>query len=190
MKLLLTDVHTPRPDKKSIMMYVMCLFQALPHSAEDAPPAPLPPPAEAIASDDVDIAAVEVGPAPSSAGVVDRQLRGFRYCEQEPSGAAEEGGRASRPLSGATTASAELGGYGAALEDVLAWLLEAEERLAAQPPLHAPDAAGPDTPDAPAQLHELKEHFHTHEVSPWSPHLSPLRIFNELSPISVYPSYE
>ncbi|XP_026323222.1 utrophin-like, partial [Hyposmocoma kahamanoa] len=35
------DVHTPRPDKKSIMMYVMCLFQALPHGAEDASPARL-----------------------------------------------------------------------------------------------------------------------------------------------------
>lgn len=75
---------------------------------------------------------------------------------QERAGAAEEGGRGSRPL------SAELGGYGAALEDVLAWLLEAEERLAAQPPLRAP--AGADA--APARLHDLKEHFHTHEVSP------------------------
>lgn len=57
----------------------------------------------------------------------------------------------SRPLSTATTASAELGGYGAALEDVLAWLLEAEERLDAAPP--------------PAQdLPELKDQFHSHEV--------------------------
>lgn len=29
------DVNTPNPDKKSIMMYVMCLFQSLPHSSED-----------------------------------------------------------------------------------------------------------------------------------------------------------
>lgn len=46
-----TDVHTSRPDKKSIMMYVMCLFQALPHGAEDALAAPLAPPAEATAAD-------------------------------------------------------------------------------------------------------------------------------------------
>lgn len=42
------------------MMYLMCLFQALPHSAEDAPAAPRPPPVEALASDDVDVVAVEV----------------------------------------------------------------------------------------------------------------------------------
>lgn len=28
-------MNTPNPDKKSIMMYVMCLFQSLPHSSED-----------------------------------------------------------------------------------------------------------------------------------------------------------
>lgn len=32
---LFSDVNTPNPDKKSIMMYVMCLFQSLPHSSED-----------------------------------------------------------------------------------------------------------------------------------------------------------
>lgn len=77
-------------------------------------------------------------------------------------------GAGSRPVSGATTASAELGGYGAALEDVLAWLLEAEERLAAQPPLPAAgtgDAASGDSPAGDtAHLHALKEQFHTHEV--------------------------
>lgn len=29
------DVNTAVPDKKSIMMYVMCLFQSLPHSGDD-----------------------------------------------------------------------------------------------------------------------------------------------------------
>ncbi|CAH2053923.1 unnamed protein product, partial [Iphiclides podalirius] len=95
------DVNTAHPDKKSIMMYVMCLFQSLPHASDDLP---------------------------------------------EP----VENAPASRPLSSATTAS-ELGGYGAALEEALAWLLEAEERLAAQP---APPAA---------DLAQLKEHFHAHE---------------------------
>lgn len=61
-------------------------------------------------------------------------------------------GMASRPLSTATTGSGELGGYYGAFEEVLAWLLEAEERLAAValPP--------------PADLAALKEHFHQHEV--------------------------
>lgn len=31
----ITDVNTSVPDKKSIMMYVMCLFQSLPHSGDD-----------------------------------------------------------------------------------------------------------------------------------------------------------
>ena len=29
---LYADVNTTTPDKKSIMMYVMCLYQALPHT--------------------------------------------------------------------------------------------------------------------------------------------------------------
>jgi len=33
--LFLLDVNTSVPDKKSIMMYVMCLFQSLPHSEMD-----------------------------------------------------------------------------------------------------------------------------------------------------------
>lgn len=31
----ISDVNTSVPDKKSIMMYVMCLFQSLPHSGDD-----------------------------------------------------------------------------------------------------------------------------------------------------------
>lgn len=57
----------------------------------------------------------------------------------------------SRPLSTATTGSAELGGYSGAFEEVLAWLLEAEERLSeAKPPREE-------------ELAALKEHFHRHE---------------------------
>jgi hypothetical protein len=33
-------VNTAVPDKKSVMMYVMCLFQALAHSGIDPPPLP------------------------------------------------------------------------------------------------------------------------------------------------------
>ncbi|XP_028157710.1 dystrophin, isoforms A/C/F/G/H-like [Ostrinia furnacalis] len=112
------DVNTPHPDKKSIMMYVMCMFQSLPHSSEDV---------------------ADVDSLPSEPGTP----------RAEPDAAEVSG---SRPVSTATTASAELGGYGAALEDALAWLLEAEERLAA--------AAAP---EEHAPLAELKEHFHRHE---------------------------
>ncbi|KAJ8709449.1 hypothetical protein PYW07_009275 [Mythimna separata] len=112
------DVNTPNPDKKSIMMYVMCLFQSLPHAGEDVA--------------DLDSLASE----PSTP-----------VASQPPEVCS------SRPLSTATTGSAELGGYYAAFEEVLAWLLEAEERLGAAA---APAAAAP--------LGALKAHFHAHEA--------------------------
>ncbi|KAG7309516.1 hypothetical protein JYU34_005490, partial [Plutella xylostella] len=95
------DVNTETPDKKSIMMYVLCLYQALPEHELPASP---------------------------------------RTTEQAPS----------RPLSTATAASGELGGYGLALEEVLTWLLDAEETLAA-----APAVAD--------RLDEVKQAFHDHE---------------------------
>ncbi|CAH1636257.1 unnamed protein product [Spodoptera littoralis] len=110
------DVNTPNPDKKSIMMYVMCLFQSLPHSSEDV----------------ADLDSIHSEP-------------GTPVATQPPEVAG------SRPLSTATTGSGELGGYYGAFEDVLGWLLEAEERLAA-----APAPAGD-------ELAPLKAHFHAHE---------------------------
>ncbi|XP_073951846.1 utrophin-like [Choristoneura fumiferana] len=93
------DVDTPNPDKKSIMMYLMCLFQSLPHAADAS------------------------------------RRRARRGGPRRTSG--------SLPLSAATTGSGELGAYGAALEDALAWLLDAEERLAARAP---PPPAAPCRP--------------------------------------------
>lgn len=59
----------------------------------------------------------------------------------------------SRPLSLATNVSLELGGYQMALEDVLTWLLEADEKLN-------------QTEDIPEKLTfaEVKELFKEHEV--------------------------
>ncbi|XP_026745116.1 dystrophin-like, partial [Trichoplusia ni] len=115
------DVNTPNPDKKSIMMYVMCLFQSLPHSSEDV----------------ADLESIHSEPSTPVA--------------TQPPESAGGGGGASRPLSAATTGSVELGGYYAAFEEVLAWLLEAEERLA--------EARAPSGDD----LAPLKDHFHAHE---------------------------
>lgn len=56
----------------------------------------------------------------------------------------------SRPMSLATNVSVELGGYQVALEEVLTWLLEAEDKLN-----HAPEPA--------STLDSLKEQFHEHE---------------------------
>lgn len=90
------DVHTNTPDKKSIMMYVMCLFQSLPTE------------------------------------------------EEQPESA-------SRPLSILSHTSVELGGYQTALEDVLTWLLAAEDQLSQQ------------ASTLPTDLGELKEQFHQHQ---------------------------
>lgn len=57
----------------------------------------------------------------------------------------------SRPMSLATNVSVELGGYQVALEEVLTWLLEAEDKLS-----HAPEP-GP-------TLDILKQQFHEHET--------------------------
>lgn len=42
-------MDTPNPDKKSIMMYLMCLFQSLPHAAAEAAEAAAVADAEAAA---------------------------------------------------------------------------------------------------------------------------------------------
>ncbi|KAK3925764.1 Dystrophin, partial [Frankliniella fusca] len=122
------DVNTSQPDKKSIMMYVMCLFQSLPHSEMDANCLDF-----SIHSDNSSI---------SSPVVETRSLDAFS--------AGMLGVPTSRPLSMATNVSVELSGYQRALEDVLTWLLEAEDRLT-----NASKVEGP--------LHEIKEQFHTHE---------------------------
>ncbi|KPJ15471.1 Dystrophin, isoforms A/C/F/G/H [Papilio machaon] len=111
------------------MMYVMCLFQSLPHSRDD------------LRNDACE------------------DMRDYMRDDMRDSEHAPEA-PASRPLSSATTAS-ELGGYGAALEEALAWLLEAEERLAARPLPDTPPDTPPDT--AHDDLALLKEHFHAHE---------------------------
>ncbi|KAL4708013.1 hypothetical protein ACJJTC_014533 [Scirpophaga incertulas] len=127
------DVDTPNPDKKSIMMYLMCLFQSLPRAAEGAAGAP-------------------------GAGSEEE-------AEGEDGADDAEGGR-SRPVSSGTGASLELAGYGAALEDALALLLAAEERLAAGDGDGGGDAdKHDDGEDAgePGGLPALRQRFHRHE---------------------------
>nr|XP_014279625.1 utrophin-like [Halyomorpha halys] len=101
------DVNTSVPDKKSIMMYVMCLFQSLPHSAS------------------------------GSDSAEGHQME----CDNSNS----------RPLSIATNVSVELGGYQVALEEVLTWLLEAEDRLNMDQPIAE-------------TLEEVKLQFNEHEA--------------------------
>ncbi|KAL6266669.1 hypothetical protein P5V15_003508, partial [Pogonomyrmex californicus] len=122
------DVNTSVPDKKSIMMYVMCLFQSLPHSGDD------------IGELDLSIASDSTPVSPVTTPGTETSLTFGNF-----------GMPASRPMSLATNVSVELGGYQVALEDVLTWLLEAEDKLN-----HAPE------PDSTLDI--LKQQFHEHET--------------------------
>ncbi|KYN01545.1 Dystrophin, partial [Cyphomyrmex costatus] len=122
------DVNTSVPDKKSIMMYVMCLFQSLPHSGDD------------IGELDLSIASDSTPVSPVTTPGTESTLTFGNF-----------GMPASRPMSLATNVSVELGGYQVALEDVLTWLLEAEDKLN-----HAPEPG--------STLEILKQQFHEHET--------------------------
>ncbi|XP_015432799.1 PREDICTED: dystrophin-like [Dufourea novaeangliae] len=119
------DVNTSVPDKKSIMMYVMCLFQLLPHSGDD------------IGELDISVAS-DTSPVTTPGA-------------ENPLSFTNFGTPASRPMSLATNVSVELGGYQVALEEVLTWLLEAEDKLN-----HAPEPG--------SSLEVLKQQFHEHEI--------------------------
>uniref|UniRef100_A0A8D8LKE0 Protein detached n=2 Tax=Cacopsylla melanoneura TaxID=428564 RepID=A0A8D8LKE0_9HEMI len=116
------DVNTSTPDKKSIMMYVMCLFQSLPHSE------PL-------------VNVSDLSDYSANSSVTGR----FKDIPSDSSV------RDSRPVSLATNVSLELGGYQVALEEVLTWLLEAEDKLNNN--LEIPDS-----------LEEIKAMFSAHEA--------------------------
>ncbi|XP_076177445.1 dystrophin, isoforms A/C/F/G/H isoform X5 [Ptiloglossa arizonensis] len=119
------DVNTSVPDKKSIMMYVMCLFQSLPHSGDDI--------------GEIDLSVASDGSPVTTPGA--ENVLSFTNF----------GTPTSRPMSLATNVSVELGGYQVALEEVLTWLLEAEDKLN-----HAPDPG--------SSLEVLKQQFHEHET--------------------------
>ncbi|KAG0717770.1 Utrophin [Chionoecetes opilio] len=111
----LTYVNSQVPDKKSVMMYVMCLFQALPHDA-------------------------------FSMDTLDTSL-GLEAASLSPQGLGVAADMKGRPLS---TVSIGLGGYQRTLEEVLTWLLGAEDRLAAMPPI------ADSTDDVKEQFHDLE----------------------------------
>lgn len=119
------DVNTSVPDKKSIMMYVVCLFQCLTQSGDDVGDLDL-----SIASDNSPVT------TPGAENTLSLSTFGMPT---------------SRPMSLATNVSVELGGYQVALEEVLTWLLEAEDKLN-----HAPELG--------TNLETLKQQFHEHEA--------------------------
>lgn len=131
------DVAVPNPDKKSVIMYVTSLFQVLPQSIS----------LEAIQE-------VETLPRGTPSGVsrvtteehyqIQTQQR---FSQQFLSSAQEDLQRGLSPLPPGSTS---LESYQAALEEVLTWLLSAEDGLQGQPPISN-------------NVEEVKEQFHTHE---------------------------
>ncbi|KAK8719740.1 hypothetical protein OTU49_013814, partial [Cherax quadricarinatus] len=112
------DVNSQVPDKKSIMMYVMCLFQALPHGS--------------FTMDSLDVSLQSDSSFSIEGSVEDTSCISAK----------------ARPLS---TASIGLSEYQRTLEEVLTWLLGAEDRLAAMPPIAETTEA------VKEQFHDLEE---------------------------------
>lgn len=124
------DVATTYPDKKSILMYVTSLFQVLPQQVS----------LEAIQE-------VEMLPRPSKVTREEHfQLHHQMHYSQQRLEAPEDKSFGS-PL---METEVNLDSYQTALEEVLSWLLSAEDTLQAQGEISN-------------DVEEVKEQFHTHE---------------------------
>ncbi|XP_076736198.1 dystrophin isoform X5 [Maylandia zebra] len=131
------DVAVAHPDKKSIIMYVTSLFRVLPQSVS----------MEAIQE-------VETLPQAATANITRVTTEEHyqiqtkqRFSEQLLDPSQEELQQRLSPLPAGTTS---LESYQAALEEVLTWLLSAEDGLQGQAPISN-------------HVEEVKEQFHTHE---------------------------
>ncbi|KAM4537973.1 dystrophin-like [Fundulus diaphanus] len=172
------DVAVSHPDKKSIIMYVTSLFRVLPQSismeaiqeVESLPSAAV---AARVTTEEhyqiqtqqrfsqqitVSVAQGRVrSPSPQpryksyaytqAAYVKSPEQKRRRFTEQFLTRSQEELQRGLSPL---LPGSTSLESYQASLEEVLTWLLSAEDGLHAQPPISS-------------HVEEVKEQFHTHE---------------------------
>ncbi|XP_033837659.2 dystrophin isoform X13 [Periophthalmus magnuspinnatus] len=173
------DVAVPNPDKKSIIMYVTSLFKVLPQSIsmEAIQEVETLPRATSSAtrvtteehyqiqtqqrySQQITVSVAQGGvrsPSPQpryksyayaqAAYVKSPEQKRRRVTDQFLSTGHEELQRGLSPLPPGSTS---LESYQAALEEVLTWLLSAEDGLQAQPPISD-------------NVEEVKEQFHTHE---------------------------
>ncbi|XP_012612349.1 dystrophin isoform X6 [Microcebus murinus] len=124
------DVATTYPDKKSILMYITSLFQVLPQQVS----------IEAIQE-------VEMLPRPSKVTKEEHfQLHHQMHYSQQHLEASEEKSFGSSLME----TEVNLDRYQTALEEVLSWLLSAEDTLQAQGEISN-------------DVEEVKEQFHTHE---------------------------
>ncbi|XP_022530476.2 dystrophin isoform X3 [Astyanax mexicanus] len=169
------DVATAHPDKKSIIMYVTSLFQVLPHGVSmEAIQEVETLPRTVVTKEErfhfqtqqrysqqitVSVAQSQVrSPSPSSkpryksyaftqaAYVKTPELKRKTPVTQSP----ERPEETWPTLSPLPQGSTQLESYQSALEEVLTWLLSAEDGLQAQPPISS-------------FVEEVKEQFHTHE---------------------------
>ncbi|XP_062236415.1 dystrophin isoform X4 [Platichthys flesus] len=175
------DVAVPRPDKKSVIMYVTSLFQVFPQSVsmeaiKEVETLPRAGPAASISRTTaeehyqiqtqqrfsqqitVSVAHGRVrSPSPQpryksyaytqAAYVKSPEQKRRRLTDQFLTPSQEELQRGLSPLPPGSTS---LESYQAALEEVLTWLLSAEDGLQAQPSISS-------------HVEEVKDQFHTHE---------------------------
>ncbi|KAH8315064.1 hypothetical protein KR059_005103, partial [Drosophila kikkawai] len=143
------DVHTHKPDNKSIQMYVMCLYHAMESmrtreqdqdQEQDQDPGRVP------CTSITDLDEVPLDNDRASLGIYTSDSAG----SMDQRSSEELKGCAMRPLSTATNASVEISGYQTALEAVLTMLLE-DEQLLSQ-----------DLPD-PQDFQTAKLQFHENE---------------------------
>uniref|UniRef100_A0A8C9TMH4 Dystrophin n=1 Tax=Scleropages formosus TaxID=113540 RepID=A0A8C9TMH4_SCLFO len=168
------DVAIAHPDKKSILMYVTSLFQVLPHGVtmEAIQEVELLPSGPVVLEEHVHMqskqrfsqqitVSVAQGrvrsPSPTpkpryksyaytqAAYVKSPEQKRRRFTSQSPDSLAEESVSSPMPRG-----ELHLDRYQAALEEVLTWLLSAEDTLQAQPPISS-------------HVEVVKEQFHTHE---------------------------
>ncbi|XP_015038375.2 dystrophin, isoforms A/C/F/G/H isoform X10 [Drosophila pseudoobscura] len=121
------DVHTHKPDNKSIQMYVMCLY----HAMESMRAAQREQQEQQAEQDRV--------PCTSITDLDEVPLDTMEIYTPESGGSLEKGSTVElkssmRPLSTATNASVEISGYQTALEAVLTLLLEDEQLLSQEIP--------------------------------------------------------
>ncbi|TNM94217.1 hypothetical protein fugu_002393, partial [Takifugu bimaculatus] len=175
-----SNLAVPHPDKKSVIMYVTSLFRVLPQSVSmeaikevETLPRAAPANVSRVTTEEhyeiqtqqrfsqqitVNVAQGRVqSPSPQpryksyaytqAAYVKSPEQKRRRFTDQFLSPGQEELQRGLSPLPpGSTT----LESYQTALEEVLTWLLSAEDGLQAQPPISS-------------NVEEVKEQFHTHE---------------------------
>uniref|UniRef100_A0A667XAM4 Calponin-homology (CH) domain-containing protein n=1 Tax=Myripristis murdjan TaxID=586833 RepID=A0A667XAM4_9TELE len=171
------DVAVPHPDKKSIIMYVTSLFQVLPQSVsmeaiqevETLPRATAGNISRVTTEEHYQIqtqqrysqqitVSVAQGRVQSPSPSPQPRYKSYAYTqaayvkspEQKRRRFTDQVRELQRGLSPLPPGSTSLESYQAALEEVLTWLLSAEDGLQAQPPISS-------------HVEEVKEQFHTHE---------------------------